>query len=200
MRCRALIVLASALAACTGSAAPTWQMPALAPSPPDAVLVGVGPDVAGAAESGDGARWGASSGLPSPETGALAPARGLWHTDEARAVGEARARGRGLVVDFSAEWCLPCMVLARDTLSDESVEAELFTHFVALRVDVTEETTASRELLSRYRVRGLPAIVVLDADGAELDRIGHYLDPDSFLSRLERARTKTGPADARARR
>jgi thiol:disulfide interchange protein DsbD len=132
---------------------------------------------------------GAGRGDP-PETAFDAGVRTFWRRDEARALAEARASGRWLLVDFMADWCVPCLLLDREVFGDPEVRARLEPDFVPLRVDVTEETMANRAQMERYGVVRLPAVLVLDAHGREVDRIEHPLDAESFLARLARARGK----------
>ncbi len=121
---------------------------------------------------------------------ALTPALGLWRSDESRAWREARDTGRGVLVEFAAEWCMPCRLLETKTFNDEQVRAAMAADFVPLRIDVTEETMLGREQLERYKVVGLPAILVLDSEGKEIDRISHFVDATTLLRRLKAARAK----------
>ncbi len=119
------------------------------------------------------------------------PPPGPFLTEEPLARAEALRLRRPLLVVFAAEWCVPCRLIEADVLSDERVLAMLAGGFVSLHLDVTEETMANREVLARYRVRGVPALVVLGPGGRELDRIEGYLDADAFLERLRRARARS---------
>jgi len=120
-----------------------------------------------------------------PETGLSQQPSAFWVGDEARAIREARETGRGLLVDFYAEWCDACRLLDHDTLRDFEVRDAIRRRYVPLRIDVTEETFASRDQLQRYRVVQLPAIVMLDERGAESDRIEQYVPPAVMLRRIE---------------
>jgi thiol-disulfide isomerase/thioredoxin len=127
-----------------------------------------------------------------PDAAARAPYGGFWLADETRAWREAKRTNRLLLIDFSAEWCIPCMLLQTETFSDETVQNAIANDFVPLRIDVTEESRANREQLARYGIRGLPAVVLFDPKGRELDRIGQYLDTDAFLARLAAVRERIG--------
>jgi thiol:disulfide interchange protein DsbD len=54
-----------------------------------------------------------------------------------------------------------------------------------LRLDVTADNAASRELLSRYKVPGPPSFVWIGTDGEERrsQRITGEVDADTFLQR-----------------
>jgi len=117
---------------------------------------------------------------------------GPWHRDEAAAVEAARRLHRPMLIDVTAEWCVPCKLLEADTLEDAAVRTFLAEHFVALRIDVTEESRANREQQRRHRVRGLPTLLLLDPRGVELDRVESYLDARALLMKLESARARSG--------
>ena len=127
-----------------------------------------------------------------PETGMVSPLR-FWKTDDQAAWQLARASRRGVFISFYASWCEACVLLERDTLADLDVREAIRERFVPLRIDVTEETRASREQLERYGVYQLPAIVVVDASGSPVDRIGGYLSAEAMIGRLQ----KPDPAMAR---
>ena len=96
------------------------------------------------------------------------------------------------MIDFYAEWCDGCRYLEGDTLRDYEVRVAILERYVPLRVDVTEETFVTRELLERYKVMTLPAIVLIDPQGNERDRVEAYIPAHAMLERLGDARTARG--------
>lgn len=97
-------------------------------------------------------------------------AAGLWRTDEKAAREEASRRGVPLLVEFKADWCGLCRELDRHVFSSEKVRRRLAA-FVPLAVDVTRKRPSDGEILARYGVRGLPALVVLSPDGKILETL-----------------------------
>lgn len=118
-----------------------------------------------------------------PET-ALFDHGDMWRNDERLAFAEARDTGRGVLIDFWAMWCIPCMRMEAETFRDPEVQVRINAAFVPLKVDVTEETRDNRQQLERYDVAKLPVIVLLDAQGRELARVDEFLGPSEFLERL----------------
>lgn len=121
-------------------------------------------------------------GLPIPE--------GLVFLDaEGRETGFAAFRGRGLVVNFWATWCPPCVAempsldrahaaLARDGIevlplsSDRGGRAQVEPFYVRtglrhLAIWLDPRGTAGRAL----GVRGLPTTLILDRSGREVGRL-----------------------------
>ena len=96
---------------------------------------------------------------------------------------QAREQDRLLFVHATAEWCLPCKKMERETYSDDRVKQWLTEYAVALKVDVEERPTEAQEL----RIRSMPTVIVF-RDGKEFDRSSGYQGPDQLLGWLESIR------------
>jgi hypothetical protein len=165
-----------------------WTMPSTPPAS-DVDPAAARPAVRG----GDAVRpEGSDDGTPRgdlPETALVAP-RGLWRTDERRAWQEARELGLGLVVQFWAEWSADAVRFERETLQDPEVTTAIEASYVALKVDLTEETLESREQLHRYHVYQLPMVILLDGRGREHQRFDSVVASKDFLQGLSAARAR----------
>jgi thiol:disulfide interchange protein DsbD len=130
----------------------------------------------------------AVAGLTAAVSWLLVPKRPLdWRHDEIAALTEARDTRRGVLIDFSAEWCGPCKELDAITFSDSLVHAEIESRFVPLKIDATHDTPAVAALQTKYAADTMPTVILLDADGREVDRVaGDFVGPDEFLERLRR--------------
>ena len=111
----------------------------------------------------------------------------VWMSSHDEAVARARAETRPMLVDFTAEWCLACKELERNTYTEEQVRAEA-TRFVSVKIDATDMTAEIEGLFSRYGILGLPAVVFVDSTGNILDtpRVSGFLPPDRFLALMRR--------------
>ena len=98
-----------------------------------------------------------------------------------------RSSARPTMVEFSADWCVSCKELERLTFSDPRV-AERMSRLKLLKVDVTANSVADRELLRRFNLFGPPGILLFDVDGIEssASRVIGYQPADAFLERLDR--------------
>ena len=105
-----------------------------------------------------------------------------------REVGEARAQGRSVLVDFSADWCTSCKEMERYTFTDPAVQAAL-SNTVLLRANVTQNDADDQALLRRFGIFGPPTIAFYGADGRERAayRVVGYMKADAFAARTRAA-------------
>ncbi len=107
-----------------------------------------------------------------------------WEHSEEVARTRAETEKRPMLVDFTAEWCGACNELSRITFADPKVMSEA-SRFVAVKVDATHEDDPSVDVIKdRYRVVGLPTVVLVGSDGKERTRFTEFVSPDRFLSAI----------------
>jgi len=109
-------------------------------------------------------------------------------TDLDREVAQAKVQGRGVLVDFSADWCTSCREMERYTFTDPAVQATLST-MVLLRANVTQNDEDDQALLKRFGIFGPPTIAFYGADGQERIqyRVVGYMKAQAFASRTRAA-------------
>jgi thiol:disulfide interchange protein DsbD len=113
-----------------------------------------------------------------------------WTPYDVKAIDAARAAGRPVVIDFYADWCLPCKELDEKTFTDAKVIAEL-DRFVRLKADLTVPSDAATAALTKqYAIAGVPTIVFLDAQGKEVSgaRLTGFEPPADFLRRVQQVK------------
>lgn len=125
---------------------------------------------------------------PAPPPLVLSAAPGHFQTIRPDQLPEALAlaRGRPVLLEFYADWCPSCIVWKKDVFSRPDVQAAL-APAVLLQVDATEFGPAEQELLGRYGLAGLPALLAFDRQGRErpaLRLLGEMSAPD-FLRWIE---------------
>jgi thiol:disulfide interchange protein DsbD len=119
---------------------------------------------------------------------ALTPSKGLGFQDlTPDRLDAARRAGRPVMLDFSADWCVPCHELERSTFTDRQVIAAA-RDFATFRVDLTRYHSPEAERARRdYGVAGVPTVVFLAPDGHEVRaaRVVGFLPPQRFLERMK---------------
>jgi thiol:disulfide interchange protein DsbD len=100
----------------------------------------------------------------------------------------AAARGKTLMLDFYADWCVSCKEMERYTFTDPQVLARL-AGMVKIQADVTANTAEHKELLKRFRLFGPPGIVFFDPAGREIQglRVIGFQAAGKFAAVLDRA-------------
>jgi thiol:disulfide interchange protein DsbD len=101
------------------------------------------------------------------------------------AVEQANKKGQLVMLDFYADWCTSCINMEREVFADEGVH-NILRPFRLLQVDVTDNSSESREILDLYGLFGPPAILFLGASGRELSntRVQGELDRLSFIDHI----------------
>ena len=94
-----------------------------------------------------------------------------------------------MLLELTADWCLPCQELARRTFPAPEVVAEA-RRFVMARVDATERTAAVDALFERYGVASLPAVLFFDSKGGLLQepRITGFVAPGELARMMAAVR------------
>ncbi|MDN3220386.1 protein-disulfide reductase DsbD [Pseudomonas nunensis] len=101
-----------------------------------------------------------------------------------RELDDAQAQGQWVLLDYYADWCVSCKVMEKQVFAKPQV-LDALKDVRLLRLDVTTDNAASRELLGRYKVPGPPSLLWIGADGSERrsQRITGEVDAETFLQR-----------------
>ena len=118
------------------------------------------------------------------------PAGGIdWQPWSPEAVAQARAAGKPVLVDFTADWCLTCQVNKKLAIEIPSVRAKLKElNAVALVADYTHFSDAITAELNRHDRAGVPLVLVYPKNPDEPAIVlPAILTPGMVLNALNRA-------------
>lgn len=82
----------------------------------------------------------------------------------------AHAKGKPVMLDFYADWCTSCKVIAATTLQEPDIQ-RMLSQFELIKVDLTANTAESKAILQRFKVVAPPTFLFFDADGEELNHL-----------------------------
>ena len=96
-----------------------------------------------------------------------------------------QAKGRPVMLDLYADWCVACKEFEKYTFSNPQVQQAL-GNTVLLQADVTANNAQDVALLKHLQVLGLPTILFFDAEGKEHPeaRITGFMDAATFSAHL----------------
>ena len=100
-----------------------------------------------------------------------------------RELASAKEQGQWVLFDYYADWCVSCKVMEKQVFAKPQVMQAL-EGVRLLRLDVTADNVASRELLSRYQVPGPPSFIWIGPNGVERrgQRITGEVNAQTFLN------------------
>jgi protein disulfide-isomerase len=131
----------------------------------------------------------ATDALPAAVAGAP------WVTDFTAASVQAREQGRAILLNFTgSDWCTWCHRLRDEVFRQPWFLDYAGANLVLVEVDFPRRTkqpaalmAQNKQLDERFGVSGYPTIILLNADGAELGRVGYMQGgPKTFVRELKR--------------
>lgn len=93
--------------------------------------------------------------------------------------------GQPVVIDFYADWCVPCKELDVITFTDKNVIEES-KRFRRYKIDLTSTGSEETQLaMKKYSIVGVPTVILFDSNGSEVKRITSFVNPEEFLKILK---------------
>jgi thiol:disulfide interchange protein DsbD len=109
------------------------------------------------------------------------------------ALADASSRGKTVMLDFYADWCVTCIEMEHYTFTDASVQQAL-SNTVLLQADVTANDDEDQALLKRFGVFGPPTIVFFGDDGMQRNgyEVVGYMKAEDFAAHIHLAFDTSG--------
>lgn len=112
---------------------------------------------------------------------------GIAWKDYTPGMAQARNTARPVFLYFHAPWCTYCTKLKQTTFKDSRVMDYLNGHFVSIQVN----TDVQKDLAKKWRVKGLPTMWFLEADGKKINSLPGYVEAGQFIQVLKYISTQS---------
>jgi thiol:disulfide interchange protein DsbD len=90
-----------------------------------------------------------------------------------------------IIIDFYADWCIPCKELDALTFSNEEVIKKT-QNFISIKVDMTKTMSDETEIIrNKFNIRGMPTVLIINSKGEEVERITGFVNAEEFLKIIE---------------
>ncbi|MBZ5499579.1 MAG: tetratricopeptide repeat protein [Acidobacteriia bacterium] len=119
------------------------------------------------------------SGLSYPS----AQAEIQWLRSLSAALGQASSEHKMIIAEMVADWCPWCKIMEKETWAQPAVIA-LSGRYVFLKLDI-EKDGDGIALAKKFRVSGLPTVMLMTSSGEEFTRLEEYYPAQEFIDKLK---------------
>ena len=107
-----------------------------------------------------------------------------------KALAEAKANAKPVMLDFYADWCIACKEMEAYTFSDPEVRQTL-SQLTLLKIDVTQNNEDDKAFLKAFDLFGPPAILFFNTDSTEIKshRLVGFIKATPFIKHVNAAIT-----------
>ncbi len=100
------------------------------------------------------------------------------------ALHRSNSESKNIILNYDADWCLPCQFMKENVLSTELVQKTLESDFVY--VDVEIDDTASYSWMEEYSYACLPSFLVIDKSGEIIEELAGTASVSEFVHFMDK--------------
>lgn len=104
--------------------------------------------------------------------------------DFEQAIRKAKAEGKNIFIDFTADWCLPCKQMEATTFVNTQVISKLNNKYIALKIDVS--FFDGMDIADKYHVKSYPTFLIINSSKSEKRRVTGFQSVSEMLQFLGR--------------
>ena len=115
-----------------------------------------------------------------------------WMTDIDSAVKVAKEKNKAVLIEFTgSDWCPPCIMMDKKVFSQSSFVSKASEDFILVKIDIPrsnpELSEKNSKVLNKYKVQGVPTVILMDKEGKEFNRFSASQFPEvgKFLAHLD---------------
>lgn len=116
-----------------------------------------------------------------------------WISDLNEGLEKAKKEGKPVLAEFTgSDWCPPCMMMQKKVFSKDEFVKKASEDYILVVVDSPNAdpklAEKNEKYFEKYKVQGVPTVVLLKSDGKEYDRFSASAHPsvDAFLKRIKK--------------
>ncbi len=107
-----------------------------------------------------------------------------WQPYSKESITSSQQTNNAVIIDFYADWCIPCKELDASTFTDPKVIKES-ERFHSYKANMTKSLSPAVESLrDQYKIVGVPTVLILNSQGKEVKRITGYVNAKEFYNIL----------------
>ncbi|MFQ5821936.1 MAG: thioredoxin family protein [Candidatus Heimdallarchaeota archaeon] len=107
-----------------------------------------------------------------------------WFSDLDTTLALANEQHKPIMIDFTAKWCLPCLVMDDSTFSHPDVVRKAAL-FIPVRIDVDKQPDIAKEYLSEEGIVGLPYMLFMTDGRRKLKQLTGYQGPERLVAVMD---------------
>lgn len=110
-----------------------------------------------------------------------------WTPYSEAVLAQAKADNQPVMLDFFAEWCAACHELEEKTYTNPEF-VELSKQFKLVKIDATEDTPEVKQIIEKYKVKGLPTVIFINKKGDILSELTftQFLEWNELKPKMEK--------------